>query len=361
MASTLNFSLLDKVYKLCKGDKKKQNQVKESLSFTWMLFSKGSSLVIAIGFFMSFSENIFGKNMECYLGDNKEYFVSYAVNYCYIHGANYIEKDMHGKVSPCIVNKEKIDSSRGVTRYYIWMPYVLAFLFVIARLPYYIWRRFYSKLITSIFNGDEPKQLIFNFLYYSYKYSRISRMYSLLEAMNLILLIFSIAFTHFVFNREFIFYGYEMMLHFWSSESNTNPGCYLFPTEVSCNINFGSATGMVNQKNFLCLFTNNLFNQFFFLILWSYWGFILFIATIGIFFRIFRCSFPFVSKYICLYKIENPIQRKKLKEIRMSSCEWFMLEYLLHSKNPLRYDEIIQELCLQIKSYPSCLPLLEKE
>ena len=149
-----------------------------------------------------------------------------------------------------------------------------------------------------------------------------------------------------------------MMLHFWGSESNPNPGCYLFPTEVSCNINFGSATGMVNQKNFLCLFTNNFFNQIFFFVLWIYWSLVFFISTIGMFFRILRCSSPSVSRYICLHKIENPLLRKKLKEIKMSSSEWFMLEYLLLHKNPLEYDVIVQEICSQIESdlsYP-CLP-----
>ena len=59
MGSTLNFSLLDKVIKLCKKEKKKQNQDRGNLSITWLLFSQGSSMIIAIGFFMTFSENVF--------------------------------------------------------------------------------------------------------------------------------------------------------------------------------------------------------------------------------------------------------------------------------------------------------------
>lgn len=356
MGSTLNFSLLDKVIKLCKKEKKKQNQDRGNLSVTWLLFSQGSSMIIAIGFFMTFSENVFDKNsMQCYTSSSKEHFVSYVVNYCWMHGTYFIEQEMHGSVTPCVVKSEHFRNT-PITQYYIWLPYLLIFLFVLARLPYEIWKRVYNERITLIFNGDSPHSVIFNFLYYSFKYDRFFRMYSLLEMLNTIFLIFSITFTHLVFNNEFLSYGYEAILYFWNKENIPNPGCRLFPTEVNCRFNAGSHTGIVNQTNFLCILSNNLFNQIYFFVLWSYWMCILFISSIGIIYRILRLNIPLISKQICLLKIENPKHRKKLMEIKMTASEWFMLEYLLHRKNIVQYEDIIKELCTQIESWPSYAP-----
>ena len=161
---------------------------------------------------------------------------------------------MQGSVTPCIANSERFDGDSPVTQFYIWIPYILVFLFVLARLPYYMWKRLYSKSITPIFNGDDPKRIIFNFLYYSFRYNRIFRLYSLLETLNIFFLIFSIIFTHFVFNKEFLSYGYKMLLYILSSESVPNPGCHLFPTEVNCRFKAASQTGVVNETNFLCIY-----------------------------------------------------------------------------------------------------------
>ena len=350
MGSTLNFSLLEKVLKLCKREKKKQ--FNENLSVTWVLSSQGSSLLIAIGFFMTFSENVFDKtSMQCYEGPNKEHFVSYVINYCWMHGTYYIEQEMQGVLTPCIVKSKNYDKT-PVTQFYIWIPYILAFLFLIARIPYMIWRRLYSERIISIFEGNEPRRCVHNFLYFSYKYNRIHRSYCLLETSNLVFLLFSITFTHIVLNNEFLFYGLEILQQLWGNESVTNPGCHLFPTEVNCRFKAGASPGNINESNFLCILSNNVFNRMFFFVLWIYWVFLLTFSIIGFFFRILRYKFSSISKRVCLNKIENPLQYNKLKEITMTPSEWFFLEYLLHHKEERQQESIVGELCLQIESYP---------
>lgn len=351
MGSTLNFALLDKLIKLCKKERKRQNE--GNLSITWLLFSKGSAFLIAIGFFIICSENVFDKNsMQCYLGANKQHFEAYVVNYCWMHGTFHIEQEMQSKITPCIVNNGKFDDKIPVTKFYIWIPYLLAFLFVLARLPYWIWKRFYSVQMLIILKGDDPHQFIFNFLYYSFKFKKIHRMYSLLETLNTISLMFSIIFTHFVLNQEFILYGFKVFKYFFTEDNLVNPSCHIFPTEVRCTVSMGASTGSVNETNFLCILNLNVFNQFFFFVLWSYWFLILMVSVCGFFYRVARHNVSSISRYVCLKEIENPKQRKKLSNLEMKACEWFTFQFLIDIKDPMKQEEIINELCCQIESYP---------
>lgn len=360
MTSTIPFPLLDKLIKLCKREKKRQNEDKGNLSYTWILFSQGSAFLLAVGFFMVCSENVFDKSIQCYIGNNKEHFVSYVLNYCYMHGTFHIKREMQGKVTPCIVYDKKYEETAmtkyeetAVTKYYIWLPYLFAFLFVLARFPYWIWRRFYAVKILKLFSVEDPHQLIFQFLYYNFIFNRISRTYFLLEMLNILFLLFSFTFTHFVLNREFFFYGFEVTKYFFSEEIISNPACNIFPTEVNCRFTMGASTGTRNESNFLCILSNNVFNQIFFFVLWYYWILILLISILGFCFRFLRYNFSSLSKFVCLHKIENPLQGEKLKQIQMTANEWFFFECLLDIKDSVKQDELIEELCLQIKSYAS--------
>ena len=328
--TSLNFSLLDKIIKLC-GKKKKQDQ--DNLSITWLLCAKGSSLLIAIGFFMIFTENVLDKNaMQCHLINNKENFAPYVVSFCWLHGTYYVDKEVQGKITPCIIKDENY-MNKPITRYYLWLPYLLVFLFVLAKLPYWIWKRIHSTRILLIFNSDDHSNLVHRFLYFSYLFKKFELMYSLLEVLNIIFLCLSVVLTHFVLNKEFLFYGFAVVHKFFNDQSQSNPACHIFPTEVSCKFSWASPTGTINTTNFLCLLTNNLFNQIFFFILWSYWLSISLCLIIGMFFRIIRYNFKSISKQVCMRKIENPIQKKKLVEVQLTTSEWFMLEYLLSIKD----------------------------
>ena len=344
MGSSLNFSLLEKAAKLC-NKKKKQDQ--DNLSVTWLLFSKGSSFLIAIGFFMIFSENLLDKNaMQCHT--NKESMSPYVVSFCFMHGTYYVEKEVQGKVTPCIIGNENFDR-KPVTQYYLFLPYLLVFLFVLAKLPYWIWKQTYSTRVSMIFNADDSAQLVSRFLYFSYLFRKMCLMYSLLEALNVIVLVCSFTLTHFILNKEFLFYGLRVIQYFFNEQNISNPACHIFPTEVSCKFTSASSTGNTNQINFLCILTNNLFNQIFFFVLWTYWVIIFVLAIIGMCFRIVRFNFKWVSKKVCLRRIENPMQQKKVMEINLTASEWFFLEYMLCLKDDKKHEHVICELCSQLE------------
>ena len=113
MSSALNFSLLDKLVKIC--NKKKKKEENENLSLTWYLYSKGAASIIAIGFFVIFSENLLDKNtMQCYTSNHKDNYVNYVVNFCWVHGTFYIEKEFQGIITPCIIQTSKINQLHNI-------------------------------------------------------------------------------------------------------------------------------------------------------------------------------------------------------------------------------------------------------
>ena len=125
-----------------------------------------------------------------------------------------------------------------------------------------------------------------------------------------------------------------------------HPACHIFPTEVSCKFTASSVSGHLNETNFLCILTNNLFNQLFFFILWIYWVFILLVSILGLVFRFMRFHSSAISKYFCLRKIKNPAHHRKISMILLKPSEWFVLEELLDDSSHIKSEKIANNLCL---------------
>ena len=343
MTSQLNFSLLDKIVKICK--KKKKEDDFEKISLTWLLYSKGAAGLIAIGFFVIFSENVLDKNtVQCYTSNSKENYVNYVSSFCWLHGAYYVEEKYQGIITPCIVRNENYNN-KPVTQYYLWLHYIIAFLFVLTRLPYWIWKRFYSCQIHHILKSNNSDQLIHHFFYYRYLYKSRHIVYSVLESLNIIFLLLSLSFTHALLNKEFITYGFDVISYMFSDSDKAHPACHIFPTEVNCKFTVNSPTGHVNETNFLCILTNNLFNRFFFFILWIYWILISWLSIIGIFYRLVRFCSPSVSKYVCLRKIGNPTLGKRATNIMLKSHDWFVFEELLDRVRYIERESYLHQMC----------------
>ena len=47
-----------------------------------------------------------------------------------------------------------------ITAYYLWLPYLLSLLFVLAKLPHSAWKRFFeNNLIAHILGGSSPNSM----------------------------------------------------------------------------------------------------------------------------------------------------------------------------------------------------------
>merc|ERR1711879_566095 len=100
-------------------------------------------------------------------------------------------------------------------------------------------------------------------------------------------------------------YGSKFAQYSGSADTETeavNPLCNVFPTVVSCNVRTGGASGNPDLTNILCLLSNNLFNQYYFLILWYWWVSLLTVSAVGLVYRLAEIISQDVSKWVFVCK-----------------------------------------------------------
>ena len=74
-------------------------------------------------------------------------------NYCWMHGTAYVRSHLQGIATGCYVDQARLDSAEDapITAYYLWLPYLLSLLYVLAKLPHSLWKKFFeNNLINSI-------------------------------------------------------------------------------------------------------------------------------------------------------------------------------------------------------------------
>ena len=64
---------------------------------------------------------------------------------------------LQGVATGCYVDPEVVETNNEysqITSYYLWLPYLLSFLFAMAKMPHSLWKRFFeSNLLSSILGG----------------------------------------------------------------------------------------------------------------------------------------------------------------------------------------------------------------
>ena len=68
--------------------------------------------------------------------------------------------------------------------------------------------------------------------------------------------------------------------------------------KVACYIQIGATTGSIDRSNYLCILSNNLFNQKYFLVLWLWWVSISILSVLGILYRLARIAVPDLSRWV---------------------------------------------------------------
>ena len=74
-------------------------------------------------------------------------------NYCWMHGTAYVRKHLQGVATGCYVDQSRLETPEDapITSYYLWLPYLLSLLYVLAKLPHSLWKKFFeNNLINSI-------------------------------------------------------------------------------------------------------------------------------------------------------------------------------------------------------------------
>ena len=192
------------------------------------------------------------------------------------------------------MDQGKVSKDSGpITSYYLWLPYLLSFLFLLCKLPHSIWKKFFeNQLIRHILAGREEnwdqnwvksarggdgsgsqnqqqgggqkqqqgggsgggkkqnnqpqgwklgkaEDIANKFILYRDKYNAYQLSFAFWETFNLLTVLASIQITHWLLNHKFWLYGAEVIyyLHYYQSfqhsgEKLHDPMCEVFPTEV---------------------------------------------------------------------------------------------------------------------------------
>ena len=83
------------------------------------------------------------------------------------------------------------------------------------------------------------------------------------------------------------------------SESLHTVSAYTHPPpspQVACYIRIGATTGAIDRTNYLCILSNNLFNQKYFLVLWLWWFALIGVSVLGLIYRFARIMIPDLSR-----------------------------------------------------------------
>ena len=180
--------------------------------------------------------------------------------------------------------------------------------------------------------------------------------FAVCELLNIVMLLICFHIMDSLLNGKFWSYGVDVNNYFSTKLSKeqlvanpglekANPICSLFPTEVACNICTGSIGGSCSDKSsFLCILSNNLFNQYFFLILWFWWVFLLSVSILGLLYRAAQMSIPAFSKavfqtYLTPYALDYAPSTLSLRP-----SDYFLLGRLATNVKGSTMEEVINEL-----------------
>jgi len=127
-----------------------------------------------------------------------------------------------------------------------------------------------------------------------------------------------------------------------------DPMCELFPTEVACYIRIGATTGAIDRTNYLCILSNNLFNQKYFLVLWLWWFALIGVSVIGLIYRFARIMIPDLSRSILMRKVKA----WRLDNLELSGADCFVLDMLADNLPHNVMDQLLGEIMKRTSPKP---------
>jgi len=319
------------------------------------LHHQASTFIIMFGLLFIFLENhLDGRAIVCQGGDQ------YARSYCWIHGTAYIREHLQGKATGCFVDQSRIESEEDapVTAYYLWLPFLLTFCFGFAKFPRSVWRNFLENgLVRNLLGtGAEPAVITQNFLDFRPRYAKYHFYFGFCEFLNMCMVILSLFITDALLLNKFWGYGQDVLHYMWSVKHvgpegqylTHDPMCELFPTEVACYIRIGATTGAIDRTNYLCILSNNLFNQKYFLVLWLWWFALIGVSVLGLIYRFARIMIPDLSRSILMRKV----RAWRLDNLELSGADCFVLDMLADNLPHNVMDQLLGEISKRISPKP---------
>jgi len=318
--------------------------------------------VILFGVVFIFGENYLnGKAIVCVGAD------SYSAQYCWLHGTGHIPDDLAKAIKEPCGNGDG-DNDDNEMHYYIWLPFVLIICLVLVKLPRAIWK---SCLERGLMEGLTSSDLIPEKIVAKIKkagadgrsaFSKLKAYhygFVFCEVLNMLVVLINFSILDSLLNNKFFQYGSNVMdwranKHIYLGNKGlgkVNPMCNLFPTEVGCNIAKGSVVGLPQKENLLCILSNNLFNQYFFLILWTWWVILLSLSCLGLVYRTAQVLVPSFSRvvlrnYLMSTGYDEVVDKISPGSLNPSLC--FLLGRLSVNMKGSRISSVLEELTFQM-------------
>jgi len=339
----------------------------------------------------------FGDAIECASSSNQDFVESF----CWLHGSYHIENaELEAKInrgenclrpSPDQIltngepgrctnddgHDEKCDATnRPHAKYYVWVSWMLLLNGVLFILPNLLWKVLEGGKIKAFelekdeldpeeeskkimkaarkFNTSSPKAKN------SYFYKFIA-----MECLNLAVAISNFFIIHKFLSGQFLVYGIEAVNYLAGNAEKTqiqgsdktfdeilNPMCGVFPTMVNCLVKIPSVVGgATDSQSILCILSQNLVNQFIYIILW-WWFIVLFLSNgVMVIYRIITIFNVFNARHTKLlflmktWNNDHPTM-KATDDFRnnLQIGEWFLLSQIGRNSNPHFFRKFLQEV-----------------
>jgi len=321
-------------------------------NFLFRMHHQYTTAILMFGLMFIFLENhIDGRAINCRNADN------YAKSYCWIHGTGYVKEHLQGEATGCYVDQSGIEDEEWnsrVTAYYLWLPFLLTFAIGFSKVPRILWKRcLEGELMHKIIeDGSESRVIAKNFMDFRKRFATYSLHFALCEALNIGMVFLNMFMCDMLLVNKFWSYGtevfgflrtYSRYGHLETGEMVHNPMCELFPTEVACYITIGATTGGKDQSNYLCILSNNLFNQKYFLIIWLWWVILAGFSCLGMVYRVARMMMPELSRTLLKWKVmRSKWEMEGLQNL--TGADYFMLDRMLDSLKHKVFAEVMVEV-----------------
>jgi len=337
-------------------------------NFVFTLHQQWSFVIIIVGLIFSSSNNYLNKDAIICHGEE---WSNYVNNFCFLHGSAHVPKALQAEISSsskCISEDEGSNGQDKIrtTHYYIWLPFVLAIIAIMTKLPGILWKNILErgmmrKLVEDM--EQDGSKTAHRFLKVVLRGKTLSMPaiiynfgFAFCEVLNLVAILVSQSILNSLFNEEFASYGVNVQAYNSFVEnpnlpdrtSPVNPMCHLFPTEVSCTVKTGGIGGNANKENILCLLPNNVFYQYYFLILWWWWVTLIFITCLGLVYRLVQILIPSFGRMRLSAMFDSlgvsPWLLGQVDNMELSTWETFLLIRLVQNLKGSQVTKLFEAL-----------------
>merc|ERR1712073_279034 len=265
--------------------------------------------VVLLGITFIFGENYLnGKAIICQNGN------AYINQYCWLHGSGHLGSSLSQQVSGCIADQNVFTKSgdKRHTSYYLWLPFILGICLAIIKTPRFFWKHFCERGLMAC-----------------------------MASLNALL------------DGQYMTFGHAVQEFYANTEEDrkslkmVNPMCNVFPTEVSCDVASGGISGSADVRNKLCILSNNLFNQYYFLILWIWWVFLLLVSLLGLLNRMLQLCVPGITAAIFRYSLvpHNLEDRANdLAVLKLKQWDYFLLTKMVRNMKGSDIERLLTEM-----------------